>query len=326
MDNLAIIIPSVGNDRVVELRQTLCSLDAASNGKFNSLITVIFNSAYDAELAEMTKDYKLNAIEFNGENRGFVYNLLRCLRYSRSKYVWIFGDDDIVHLPIYNQLSDALLTDVPLIHLPHFTLADTYIFKKLGTGNQDYILTNDPNPVIRKSGFISSNIYRRDIIDSFLQRYEFDERVINSYLPKFLTAYALDKFPTFILFRDKIIGQRIPAEDAGSIFINKRDEYVQHFHRKLLTGYDAMRFAGIVSVNRWITEHFEAMHLPVRLRVLKIITRKDLLRDYIRYSQFQTTRSMRTLLISMLPNVILRTLFRRDLETLKRKFPSLFHE
>jgi len=326
MYELEIVIPSVGLDRLHELRQTLRSLEAASGGKFNGLTTVIFNTSFNKELEKLEEDHKLRSVIFNGENKGFVYNLIKSLTHSNSKYVWVFGDDDIVDFPIYEQLLEAMSTNVSLIHLPHFTLNDSFTFEKVKTSVPGFTILDNPSSIIRKSGFISSNIYRRDVVESFMAHFKREERILNSYLPKFLTAYTVDKSPRFVRFENKIIGQRIPAEGAGSIFINKRQEYLQHFHKKLLIGYSVMKSSGIRSADYWITEHLEAIHVPVRLRVLNLLSKSDLFQDYFRFKEHLSWRALKTLLLCMLPVVLLKIIFRKDIEILERKFPSLFNE
>lgn len=152
-------------------------------------------------IREMSDDNQLR-YRGNSKNLGGDQNIIECVRAAKGKYVWIFGDDDIL-LPGGIDKIMSFLGEVPafliLIGLD-FNPKNKFSRDKLFPSYKDFV-SSVPKNILLDHGMITTNIFRRDI---------FNIPVAEKNLPsEFGHLYAirdqLDKYGAVYLYNKPVI-------------------------------------------------------------------------------------------------------------------------
>jgi abequosyltransferase len=152
----------------------------------------------------------------NASNLGADANFLQCFEQARGKYVWIFGDDDIlIGGGIAAILSYCELKEYDILYLNHFPLYDVY---KPRTCKARIAATemSDAREFARRINifftFISGNIINKDRVLASNPS-PFSE-LIGSYLMQLGWTYAaLNGFERGLYIEERLIGAR--ANNVG---------------------------------------------------------------------------------------------------------------
>ena len=155
---LEVIIPTY--NRIENLNNTLNQI-FNSNISNQLYVTVIDNcSPYD--VLNLITPNALNKGNFriikNNTNLGICANILRCFESSRSKWLWILGDDDDINFDVLEELLPNLEGD-------YYNFSSEMYSRKneiKGVGINDFVRNLDS---YSNCLYISSNFYR---IDAFL--------------------------------------------------------------------------------------------------------------------------------------------------------------
>lgn len=101
------------------------------------------------------------------ENIGPDANFLKCFREARGKYLWIFGDDDIILPGSLRKVLDLLSeNECDLIHVGFLSSSDTLVLERFTCVPIKAEIIEDSSEMVRRANhslsFISANIVNRD--------------------------------------------------------------------------------------------------------------------------------------------------------------------
>ena len=110
---LTVAIPSYnGEEHIVGCINSVLESLKNCPAKNEVLIEVFINGSTDRTLEVLKNEYG-NLLEVNvtnfSSNLGFDRNILRLLRSIKSEYVWLIGDDDIIHPAALDEIHRRLL-------------------------------------------------------------------------------------------------------------------------------------------------------------------------------------------------------------------------
>src|ERR1017187_8226460 len=165
---LTIAIPTYNRAR--NLRELLSLL-------FDQLATeprvelIVSGNASPDETPAVIEEYRRLGLTFryirNETNTGPDGNILQCLEQARGKYVWIFGDDDILAADAIRVVTTCLDADeYALVYVNHFGYRHGLRMPNVPDSRRDPIVFADPRKFVRRVHllltFISGNIVNKD--------------------------------------------------------------------------------------------------------------------------------------------------------------------
>ena len=210
MSILTIAIPTY--NRAIFLQECLLSLRKNNIDVTQVEILLIDNHSDDNTediVKELQKDMSIKYIK-NNTNIGPDENFKKCLRVASSKYVWIFGDDDLFMPNAINTILDILIKyqDVGLIHLRAKNFTDQ---REHGKIEQiiDYAVFESDIEFIKQVHtnitFLSANIVNKE---SIFDNINLDEIPNNNLGQVYWSLVATIKSDKNIFISSKLIGAR----------------------------------------------------------------------------------------------------------------------
>jgi abequosyltransferase len=250
---LTIAIPTY--NRVLYLRQLLSAL-------FDQLISetrvdlVICDNASPDDTPALVEEYLQRGLPIrylrNSTNIGADANFLQCFEQARGKYVWIFGDDDII-VPggLSTILSSLAKKDYDLVYVGSFPLQDTLQFDAVKSIKA--VEFEDAEPFVKRVHvyftFISGNIVNKDRV--LAQKPASFLAMVGSNLVQLTWTYtALNGFERGLYIHTKLVGARVNntggyklSDVFGSRLKKVTDEFVSSERlRRLIFNGTLQRF------------------------------------------------------------------------------------
>jgi abequosyltransferase len=209
---LTIAIPTY--NRAVYLRELLSVL-------FDQLVSeprvelIISDNASPDETPALVEEFQQRGLPLrsirNENNIGADANFLQCFMQARGKYVWIFGDDDII-VPggVAAILSYLEIKDYDLIYVSSYPLQDAHKFSAIRSLNA--VEFEDVKPFVKRIhvnfSFISGNIINKDRVQA-AEPVSFSA-LVGSNLVQLAWVYsALNGFVRGLYIYDKLVGARV---------------------------------------------------------------------------------------------------------------------
>jgi len=171
MFKLTIAIPTYNRSEYLSI--CLKSLDDALPDNYDELeILVIDNNSTDGTQLNVMKFQDRMRIRYikNKSNIGPDENFKKCIKEASSKFVWIFGDDDVFFNGSISYILDIINTykDVGLIHLraKNFKNDDELLNYKLSKYHHEVINSKELflKKVHTNISFISANIVNKKLL------------------------------------------------------------------------------------------------------------------------------------------------------------------
>jgi len=219
---LTIAIPTY--NRVRYLRELLSVL-------FNQLLSeprvelIVSDNASPDDTPEVVEEYQRRGLQIRSirhqTNVGADANFLQCFEKARGKYVWIFGDDDvIVEGGVAEILSICEADEYDILYVDHFPVGEVYESRVFKAGRPPIKMKTSKDFVRRVNvflTFISGNIVNKDRIESSAPAPLVD--VVGTQLVQLGWTYAaLNVFQRGLYIQDKIVGARPNASVNYNIF------------------------------------------------------------------------------------------------------------
>lgn len=170
---LGILIPT--RNRLRELQLTLENLKESieADGEILNISILIGDNASEDGTGEFLKNSNYSYY-INEKNLGITQNIIKGISLLRCKYVWIFGDDDLIpETAILNivgilkegRTSHLWLPSLSFMESKELDLKKRTVIEKLyKLPNRTFFEEYD-----RDSGFITSNIYRKEILNKGIE-------------------------------------------------------------------------------------------------------------------------------------------------------------
>lgn len=164
LSTLTIAIPTY--NRADSLKYLVDKLSPNLNNNLKLLIIDNNSSDNTEEYTSLWNSYENISCLKNTSNLGGVVNMLRCIEFSSSKYVWLLGDDDDINIGLLPELVNILYNeDAYSFHLipksrQNSTIKNYKFVDKKDFGNYFYDIT--------ALHLMSSNIYKVDASKKYL--------------------------------------------------------------------------------------------------------------------------------------------------------------
>jgi len=148
----------------------------------------------------------------NEMNLGLDANFLKCFREARGKYVWIFGDDDII-LPgsLCRVLGILSEHEYDLIQVGFFSFTGRLVLEKPSSDPIEAQIIEDASEIVRCANhslsFISGNIVNRDRVVANIER-SLDELVGTSLLQLGWIYTALNHYKCGVHIAEPLVAAR----------------------------------------------------------------------------------------------------------------------
>jgi abequosyltransferase len=170
---LSICIPTYNRSKFLDLclSQLLKQIDP-----FKNIVEVIIsNNCSPDDTDDIVEKYKNLGFEIhynkNKENIGADGNLEKCFQLSTGKYLWLFGDDDLILDGKFDKIIHILQnTNYGSIHLKHYWFMYDYIKEMPSTVTSEfkYLEYTDSIEYLKvlnvQTTFISGNIINKSLI------------------------------------------------------------------------------------------------------------------------------------------------------------------
>ena len=131
---------------------------------------IVSDNASKDETPEVVEEYQRRGLAFrsirNETNTGPDGNILQCFEQARGKYVWIFGDDDVLAVDAIAKVVAYLEVDeYDLVFVNCFAYEGSQI-PKSSASRRNATVYSDPRKYVRRVHlgftFISGNIVNKD--------------------------------------------------------------------------------------------------------------------------------------------------------------------
>lgn len=211
MSLLTIAIPTFNRSKY--LKQCLESLYLNKIDYDKIEIVVLDNNSDDDTFTTVNSfSEKLN-IKYikNNTNIGPDENFKKCIKVASTKYVWIFGDDDI----FFSNTIESILKildehrDVGVIHLKAVNFTNNNSIKNEKSKNLEYQLIKEKNEFVKyihtNITFITANIVNKELI---LKNTDLSEIPNNNLGQVYWTLVSVLHLDNNIIVHSKLIGAR----------------------------------------------------------------------------------------------------------------------
>jgi glycosyltransferase involved in cell wall biosynthesis len=148
----------------------------------------------------------------NETNTGPDGNILQCFEQARGKYVWIFGDDDILGPGAIGIVTDCISADeYDLVYVDCFAYKDLKI-PKVPASRREPTVYDDPRMFVRRVHlfftFISGNIVNKDRVRAGKPE-DFSTLIGTSLVQLGWTYTALNGFVRGLYIHEKLVGMGV---------------------------------------------------------------------------------------------------------------------
>jgi len=219
---LTIAIPTY--NRVRYLRELLSVL-------FNQLLSeprvelIVSDNASPDDTPQVVEEYQRRGLQIRSirheTNIGADANFLQCFEKSRGKYVWIFGDDDvIVEGGVAAILSICEADEYDILYVDHFAVGEVYEPRTYKAGRTPIKMTSSKDFVRRVNvflTFISGNIINKDRIEASAPP-SYAGYVGTQIIQLAWISEALNVFQRGLYIQDKIVGARPYSSVSYNLF------------------------------------------------------------------------------------------------------------
>jgi hypothetical protein len=322
--DLGIYIPTVGGVRKSFIKELIASIENNISPYVNIKCYISFNGYPDGDLIAFLEKNRIEILRV-GEDEGLENNIKRCVDNCSEEYCLVVGDDDVFLNGAGVVINDFIALKGDHLLMRHFMFDDDLG----GTKNVDGKLNNSVLSYARvfdlenKIGFISSNVFRTRLLKEALALAVSTPLTYNSYLPKFYGAIVVSRGAVSLKSNHPVIAQRLLAEGKGSIFINSRSQYLEHFYFKIKNGYDYLYKEKAISCD-FLKSFFNKRGLFVRLRGIELIGFDFYKSEILNNRNVTVFNRIFYFFIMILPPVFARFLRKNEFIKLKKMFPSLF--
>ncbi len=173
---LSIAIPTY--NRAKELQECLDSVIPQVLELKESVEIFISDNASVDETPEVLKDYseKYDFIHYsrNSKNIGFDLNLIRAIKGSKGRYVWLFADDDWLAKGALNEILGVIKENKPCYISTNFYYSKDRVNVFIHSKQKKFLVKKDVKKASLSDvllyrnhwfSFISSNILKKDFLD-----------------------------------------------------------------------------------------------------------------------------------------------------------------
>lgn len=243
---LSISIPS--NNKINLLLEALESI--TTEIKDNKLVEInVSDNSGNLENEDIIKNKFKNINYFKSNKLTMDSNIDNAIRISKGKYVWIFGDDDLIHFNVSNKIIEYLLKNKP----------DVLILNSSSFINNEVIETN--RCPIKKNKIYSADTISNDIFMiemagylTYIGSIIVDRNIwIDNFSPKFLETYFCH---LLIILKSKVKKNKIYYFAVPSIkmrvnsqtWSKKYFEIWNYFFPKVIWNYKEFSYMAKYSV------------------------------------------------------------------------------
>ena len=207
---LTIAIPTY--NRACSLRELLSSVfdQLAAEPRVELIIS---DNASQDETAAVVEEYRQRGLRFryirNETNIGADANFLQCFEGARGKYVWIFGDDDVLVADALSVIATCLDADeYDLVHVNCFAYEGSHIPVASGPRRSPIVYTDSRRFACRVHlgfTFISGNIVNKDRVLAAGPR-DFSTLIGTELVHLGWIYTALNGFARGLYFHERLVG------------------------------------------------------------------------------------------------------------------------
>lgn len=215
---LSVVIPHL--DRCVVLQEALDSVivayrNALQYGEFIEIIVVDNFSSLESRCAlkKLESDYEAVRFEYRGSRLEIDESFFNCAQIASGKFIWVFGDDDIMHPLALVRVIEFILTTKSskyLLHVNKLVFSDISEINKLRTAsltslNKKYESVLEVfDQFLLRPGFISSVIMDRT---TWLSEVDEELRYLGyRFVARFYSSIKMDY--SLYYFKDIFVFQR----------------------------------------------------------------------------------------------------------------------
>ena len=227
---LSICIPTYNRSEF--LQENLNQILNQGKGFFSEIEVLIGNNGSSDNTAEVLKNFpniKVFDIDFNN---GINPILLLLSKHAKGKYIWLLGDDDIPNDGLI-ELILKILKENKNFNISIFLEGSIYtsideliVKKKKNSIFKKETLNKIESEVIKKSGFISSNIINRKIYLSKFQK-SLSINYKNAYATKYACLSCHRKSQKILKIRNALNVGRIKGMESH--FVSNPDKVIKTF-------------------------------------------------------------------------------------------------
>lgn len=186
---------------------------------------IVSDNASPDETPQLVEEYQRRGLQIrsirNETNIGPDANFLRCFEQARGKYLWIFGDDDVIaEGGVAAVLSLCEAKEYDILYVSQFPVGETYAPRLFEAVHAPIEITSAKDFVRRVNvflTFISGNIVNKDRIESSAPT-PFVDLVGTQVIQLGWIYEALNVFQRGLFIQDKIVGARPNASVNYSLF------------------------------------------------------------------------------------------------------------
>ena len=216
--DLTIIIPTYNRKELLEIttKHLLDCFEPFSNFKFQIIISDNASIESPRFIIEKIADDRIIFLE-NKNNLGITRNILNSSKLAKGKFLWIFGDDDLVDFEGIKKIVSLIKNEDTFeflqIGVKSFKYEEDINWKEKGKNIKTYPLNlmSDLKKIDSNFGFISSNIFLTNIFLRVTEKvFNRDPKLLNNNYSVKLINYEIYKISTKkITINDELIYQRI---------------------------------------------------------------------------------------------------------------------
>ncbi len=210
---LTIAIPTYNRERYLQELLSILLEQIADEPRIELIVS---DNASPDGTPSVVEEYQRRGLQIrsirNETNIGADANFLQCFEQARGKYVWIFGDDDII-VPggiamIFSYLESK---DFDLVYVCSFPIASSARFSALRS-TSSAMEFDDAEPFVKRIHiyftFISGNIINKDRLQSLAQG-SFSTLLGTNLVQLSWIYAALNEFQRGLYIQEKLVGARV---------------------------------------------------------------------------------------------------------------------
>lgn len=216
--DLTIIIPTYNRKELLEIttKHLLNCFERFTNFKFQIIISDNASIESPRFIIEKIADDRITFLE-NKKNLGITRNILNASKLAKGKFMWIFGDDDLVDFEGIKKIVSLIKNEDTFeflqIGVKSFKYEEDINWKEKGKKINTYPLNlmSDLKKIDSNFGFISSNIFLTNIFLRVTEKvFNRNPKLLNNNYSVKLINYEIYKISTKkTIINDELIYQRI---------------------------------------------------------------------------------------------------------------------
>lgn len=274
---LTIAIPTYNRERYLQELLSILLEQIADEPRIELIVS---DNASPDGTPSVVEEYQRRGLQIrsirNETNIGADANFLQCFEQARGKYVWIFGDDDII-VPggiamIFSYLESK---DFDLVYVCSFPIANSVRSHALRSINSATEF-DDAESFVKRIHiyftFISGNIINKDRLQSRVP--DLFSKLLGTNLVQLSWTYtALNGFRRGLYIQDKLVGARVdntggyrPTEVFGSTLkrITEQSLHSPRLRKLILNGTVQRFWPGMLLNYRKTSQVFEKDASPAK--------------------------------------------------------------